>query len=71
MDISGDKIFSGDIEECVETSRFGSFTFRVGVDQREFPQRHIAGGIVVPKPRDVLDLDNLLKHGRRSQSPAR
>ena len=35
MDISGDKIFSGDIEECVETSRFGSFTFRVGVDQRE------------------------------------
>ena len=35
MDISGDKILSGDIEKCVETSRSGPFTFQVGVDQRE------------------------------------
>ena len=34
MDISGDKILSGDIEKRVETSRFGLFTFQVGVDQR-------------------------------------
>jgi Fic family protein len=33
MDISGDKILSGDIEKCVETSRFGPFTFQVGVDE--------------------------------------
>jgi Fic family protein len=35
MDISDDKILSGDIEKRVETSRFGPFTFRVGVDERE------------------------------------
>jgi Fic family protein len=35
MDIPGDKILSGDIEKRVETSRFGPFTFQVGVDERE------------------------------------
>jgi len=35
MDISGDKLLSGDIEKRVETSRYGPFTFRVGVDHRE------------------------------------
>ncbi|PIP07101.1 MAG: cell filamentation protein Fic, partial [Syntrophobacteraceae bacterium CG23_combo_of_CG06-09_8_20_14_all_50_8] len=35
MDISGDKVLSGDIKKRVETSRFGPFTFQVGVDQRE------------------------------------
>ncbi len=35
MDISGDKISSGDITERVETSRFGPFTFQIGVDERE------------------------------------
>jgi Fic family protein len=35
MDISRDKISSGDITERVETSRFGPFTFQVGVDERE------------------------------------
>jgi len=35
MDISGDKISSGDITERVETSRFCPFTFQVGVDERE------------------------------------
>jgi Fic family protein len=33
MDISKDKIVSVDITERVETSRFGPFTFRIGVDQ--------------------------------------
>ncbi len=35
MDISGNKILSDDIMKRVETSRFGSFTFQVGVDERE------------------------------------
>lgn len=35
MDIMGDKVLSGEIEKRVETSRFGPFTFQVGVDQRE------------------------------------
>jgi Fic family protein len=35
MDISGDKIVSGDITKRVETSRFGPFTFQVGVDERD------------------------------------
>lgn len=35
MDITGDKILSGDIKKRVETLRFGPFTFQVGVDQRE------------------------------------
>ncbi|MHB8907662.1 MAG: Fic family protein [Syntrophales bacterium] len=35
MDISKDKILSGDIEKRIETSRFGPFVFQVGVDQRE------------------------------------
>jgi Fic family protein len=35
MDISGGKIVSGDLKERIETSRFGPFTFQVGVDQRE------------------------------------
>ncbi len=35
MDISVDKILSGDIKKHVETSRFGPFTFQVGVDHRE------------------------------------
>jgi Fic family protein len=35
MDISGDKILSGDLMKRVETSRFGPFTFQVGVDDRE------------------------------------
>jgi Fic family protein len=35
MDISRDKILSGDIKEHVDTSRFGPFTFQVGVDKRE------------------------------------
>lgn len=35
MDISGDKVLSGDIKKRVETSRFGPFTFQVGVDQRD------------------------------------
>lgn len=35
MDVTGDKILSGDFMKRVETSRFGPFTFQVGVDQRE------------------------------------
>jgi Fic family protein len=35
MDIPNDKISSGTIEKRVETSRFGPFTFQIGVDQRE------------------------------------
>ena len=35
MDISGDKILSGDLKKHVETSRFGPFTFQVGVDEHE------------------------------------
>lgn len=35
MDITGDKILSGDLMKRVETSRFGPFTFQVGVDDRE------------------------------------
>jgi len=35
MDITGDKILSGDIEKRVETSCFGPFTFRVDLYQRE------------------------------------
>lgn len=35
MDIAGDKILSGDFKKRVETSRFGPFTFQVGVDERE------------------------------------
>jgi len=35
VDISGDKILSGDLKKRVETSRFGPFTFQVGVDERE------------------------------------
>jgi Fic family protein len=34
MDISEDIISSGDIRERIETSRFGFFTFQVGVDQQ-------------------------------------
>jgi len=32
MDISGDKISSGDFTRTIETSRFGPFTFQTGVD---------------------------------------
>jgi len=35
MDISGDKISSGDLKKLVETSRFGPFTFQIGVDEHE------------------------------------
>jgi Fic family protein len=35
MDITGDKILSGDLMKRVETSRFGPFIFQVGVDERE------------------------------------
>lgn len=35
MDISGDKILSGDFKRLVETSRFGPVTFQIGVDERE------------------------------------
>ena len=35
MDITGYKILSGDLMKLVETSRFGPFTFQVGVDDRE------------------------------------
>jgi len=35
MDISGDKILSWDIKKRVNTSRYGPFTFRVGVDRGE------------------------------------
>jgi len=35
MDITGDKILSGDLMKRVETSRFGPFTFQVGVDERD------------------------------------
>jgi Fic family protein len=44
MDIPDDKIFSGDIEKRVETSRFGPFTFQIGVDQRAaaMPLRRVA-----------------------------
>jgi Fic family protein len=34
MDISGGKILSDDIKKRIETSRFGPFTFQIGVDQR-------------------------------------
>jgi Fic family protein len=35
MDMTGNKILSGDLSKRVETSRFGPFTFQVGVDDRE------------------------------------
>jgi len=35
MDISVDKILSGDLKKPVETSRFGPFTFQIGVDEHE------------------------------------
>lgn len=35
MDISGDEILSGAITKSVETSRFGTFIFQVGVDERQ------------------------------------
>lgn len=35
MDILGDKLLSGEVAKRVETSRFGPFTFQVGVDERE------------------------------------
>jgi hypothetical protein len=35
MDITGNKILSGDLTKRVETSHFGPFTFQVGVDDRE------------------------------------
>jgi Fic family protein len=35
MDITGDKILSGDLMKRVETSRSGPFIFQVGVDERE------------------------------------
>jgi Fic family protein len=35
MDISGDKVLSDNFKERVETSRFGPFTFQIGVDERE------------------------------------
>ena len=35
MDMTGDKILSGDLMKRVETSRFGPFIFQVGVDERE------------------------------------
>jgi len=34
MDISEDTISSGDIRARIETSRFGFFTFQVGVDRQ-------------------------------------
>lgn len=37
MDISGDKILSGNFKKRVETSRFGPFTFQVGVDESVAP----------------------------------
>jgi Fic family protein len=35
MDISGDTVLSDNYKERVETSRFGPFTFQIGVDERE------------------------------------
>jgi Fic family protein len=35
MDMTGNKILSGDLSKRVETSRFGPFTFQVGVNDRE------------------------------------
>lgn len=35
MDITGEKMTSGEFRKLVETARFGPFTFQIGVDYRE------------------------------------